>query len=66
MPSQTRSTVWIFSEKVDVEVIFNQTDMATARVMAGRSGKMKSEENMKQALSSNGKKLLQHNTEKAQ
>lgn len=38
--------------------------MATARVMPGSSGQMKSEENMKHALSSNGKKLLEHKTKK--
>lgn len=43
------------TEKMDVEVIFNQTDMATTRVMDGSTGQMKSEENMKHTLSSKGK-----------
>jgi len=40
---------------MNAEVIFNQTDMATTRIMAGRFGQMKSEENMKCTLSSEGK-----------
>lgn len=43
------------SEKMDVEVIFIPTDMAITRVTAGRSGQMKSEENIRCALSSKGK-----------
>lgn len=40
---------------MDIEVTFNQTDMATTRVMAGSSDQMKSDENMKHTLSSEGK-----------
>lgn len=34
------------NEKMGVEVIFNQTDMATVRVMTASSDQMKSEENV--------------------